>query len=195
MKPRHLFSIFQHEVWIMLFSELNPYWKPPIPTKIIENLLYKRYNDFMADLIDGIKHSGGGLMRIEGATNRISKSFRNVIVHIILPLFIEYLTGGLKYEKNTNIVAKIKNSISRLNKIVGMKAVFAFVSDSCNEMREVARILENYRTGKWAYGCAANVLNNLSIHVMKTTSLNDTVRESFTRQNVSRTQIFDTTDF
>lgn len=47
-------------------------------------------------------------MGMDGATNRLSKSLSNIIVHVPVPLFIEYLNAYMKRETTPNVVNKLK---------------------------------------------------------------------------------------
>lgn len=76
----------------------------------------------------------GGTIVIDGATNLLSKSMSNVIVHTPLPFFIEYLKSNLYHETTRNVVYRLKDVMERLDERVGFKYSKSSTSDSCNGM-------------------------------------------------------------
>lgn len=83
------------------------------------------------------------IIGIYGAINRLSKSMSNVIGHLHVPLFIEYLRAEFKRKTMSNVV-EIQDVILRPEKHTDMTSVNAFVSDSCNCMRDILKTLQNY---------------------------------------------------
>lgn len=160
------FQFFNHSLWIDFFSSLTK-WKLPSPELLGGELLDVVYRDVMAKVIEEIKRSGGGTLSTDGATDNLSKSKSNVILHTPRPLFIEYLRSDLKRETTPNVVAKLTDTIRRLDETVGVKCVSNFVSDSCNGMRDVRKKLQEKQLVRWAYGCAAHSLNNFTEDIAK----------------------------
>lgn len=68
---------------------------------------------------------------------------RDVIVHKHTQFFVEYVRADLKRENTTNVVDIMKDVIKRLEDLISIKYVFAFVSDSFNGMRDVSKVLMN----------------------------------------------------
>lgn len=48
------FSCFTNMSWAWLFTQLSPYWKPPITDKISGTIIYDIYNETMTDVIEMI---------------------------------------------------------------------------------------------------------------------------------------------
>lgn len=136
------FSYFAHESWRKFFQKLNPFWIIPNAGNISTKLLQNRYKNVMNEVIDMIKRSRGGVMGIDGATNRLSKSQSNVIVHIPMPLFTEYLGSVLQRETTVNAVTKIEDVIACLTKLIKMQTIYDFVSGSCKRMKDVRKHLQ-----------------------------------------------------
>jgi hypothetical protein len=61
---------------------------------------------------------------------------------------------------------------------VGKKLVRSFISDSFNVMRAVRRSLVDNHTVDFAYGCAANALNNIFEDIVKTKAVKESVRRA-----------------
>lgn len=85
----------------------------------------------------------------------------NVIIHLPLPLFLEYLNADLKRETKENVESKFIDVIDRLDKVVGMPSIYPFISDSCNVIRAVKQKLFELKKVKFFYGCSAHCLINL----------------------------------
>lgn len=79
----------------------------------------------------------GRTLGIDGATNVISKSMSNIIVHTRPPLFIEYLKADRKRETTASVVSKFKEVISRREGQFGFHCYISSVSVSCNGMSHV----------------------------------------------------------
>lgn len=61
--------------------ELNSSWSPRPAEKIGGILLDETYRQTMATMLSNIHEFNGGVFGIEGATNGLSKSISNVILH------------------------------------------------------------------------------------------------------------------
>ncbi|KAI0558418.1 Ribonuclease H-like protein [Gracilaria domingensis] len=140
-------------------------------------LLSDAYKRCMEEVFQVIRSRKGGVIGIDGATNKLSKSVSNVILHTPVPLFIEYLKSDLKTDRATNVVSKIKDVMKRLDDIIGFRAGFAFVSDSCNKMRDIRTKLQNEKVFKWCYGCGSHALHNLTEDAGKLSNNTKTVKE------------------
>lgn len=159
------FSFFDRPVWHEFFGTLNPCWYPPSPLSIGGELLDDSYKATMKSVIDIITKCNGGVLGVDGATNRLAKSVSNVIVHTPTPFFIEYLRADLKRETTVNVVAKLEDTIKRIDESTSIRTIFSFVSDSCNGMRDVRKRLLQKKLVKWEYGCASHCLHNLSCDI------------------------------
>lgn len=84
----------------------------------------------MNDIRDKIKRRHGGVMGIYGVANRLLKSEVNVIVHVPVPLFVEYFWSDLQRETTTNIVDNMEDVIPHLIQLIGMNKIYSFVSHS-----------------------------------------------------------------
>ncbi|KAE9220734.1 hypothetical protein PF004_g13241 [Phytophthora fragariae] len=124
---------------------------------------------------------------VDGATNVLSRSMSNVIVHDPRPWFAEYLKSNLKKETAGEVFGKVASVISRLNEFANppgtdeadqIKRVFAFVSDSCNLMRAVRTLLYNEGVVRLTYGCSAHALNNFCEDIAKLTSMKTGIRRA-----------------
>ena len=161
------FSFFEDPVWEAFFMAVAPAWKMPSPARISGELLDRVYDEVMSKTLDKIKSEGGGTMGVDGATDNIAKSKSNVIIHTPFPFFIDYLRGDLGRETTTNVVAKIQDSIKRVNEKTGLQCVTSFISDSCNGMRETRKRLLESGSIKWEYGCGTHCLNNFTEDIGK----------------------------
>lgn len=70
-------------------------------------------------------------MGIDGATNVLSKSNSNVILHTPITFFVEYLSSDLKRETTQDVVEKVKDTVARFKDVIDYTPD-SFVSDSCN---------------------------------------------------------------
>lgn len=75
-------------------------------------------------------NASGGVLGIDGASNRQSKSISDVISHVPIPLFEEYLRANLHRETTPNVATKIIDVVSRLDELVECRYVYAFISYS-----------------------------------------------------------------
>lgn len=75
---------------------------------------------------------GGGFLGIGGVMNLLSNSISYLIIHLLIPLFLEYLKNDLKLETAENVVNKVLDVIDRLDKAVELTSMFSIISDSCN---------------------------------------------------------------
>lgn len=78
-------------------------------------LLTSVYKNCMAKVIYLIVQHKDGVLGVDGAANRLSKSVSNVILNIPQPRFIDYLGAGLGRETASNVTIKIKECVDRLN--------------------------------------------------------------------------------
>lgn len=83
----------------------------------------------------------GDVIRIDSATKRLLKSIINIMLHTRTPLIVEYLKADMKREMTINVVLKLKNCTNHLHKELRLKSIFVFMSDSCNAMRDMYRLL------------------------------------------------------
>lgn len=153
------FSFFEHPVWNAFFTKLKPTWKIPASYQIGGPLLDKVYEESMSSTIDYIRESKGATIGIDGATNVMARSICNVILHTPLPMFLEYLVADLRKDTASNVKAKVVDFLTRIEPLVGFKCQ-SFISDSCNLMIAVRKMLVADKNVLWAYGCAAHALNN-----------------------------------
>lgn len=65
-------------------------------------------------------------MGIDGSNNRLWKSQRNVIVHVPVPIFFEFLRNDFQRETTTKVVDKIEDFIYRFTQRIGMKKKLLF---------------------------------------------------------------------
>lgn len=108
------FKIFDNNDVNSFFDKLNPCWNPPAPSFNGERMLYDVYECRINCFIRYIQRARGGVIEIDGATNRLSKSVSNVIINLPVHLPVEYLRAELKRETTVNVVAKITEDINRL---------------------------------------------------------------------------------
>lgn len=135
------FIFFEDPAWFAFFNLLRPAWKPPHPSKLGGQLLDAAYASTMDRTFDAIRSARGGVIGIDGATNVLSKSMSNVIIHTPTPLFIEYLKSDMHRETTANVAAKVKDVLQRIDEKLGFKCCDAFISDSCNGMRDLRKRL------------------------------------------------------
>ena len=154
------FSFFEHRAWVDFFQALAPNWKLPSPRHVSGDLLDTCYDQVMKQTYENIKEANGGTLSIDGATDKMSNSKCNIILHTPLPMFIDYLQTDLKRDTTENVVKKIEDSINAIDRKTGINSTFSFVSDSCNGMRIVRQKIIQKGLVKWVYGCAAHCLNN-----------------------------------
>lgn len=88
------------------------------------------------------------MLGIDGATNRLAKSISNVMILLPVPLFLEYLRVELKRETTVSAVSNITATINMLDEVVGIRLVLEFVSESCNSMRNVRRVIREKKKVK-----------------------------------------------
>lgn len=136
------FSFFDQQCWLKFFQAVCPSWKVPHPRLISGELLDNAYDNIMDRSINLIREANGGVLSIDGATDKMSNCKCNVILHTPLPIFIEYLPTDLNRETSENVVEKLSNAMNRLDdKTKLLKSSFSFISDSCNVMRDVRKKL------------------------------------------------------
>lgn len=103
-------------------------------------MLDETYKITKSQALKILKSSKVSTMGIDGATNVLSKSISNVIIHTPMRFFVKYLRSDLKRETKPNVLAKIKDSISRVGELIDY-SIDSFLSDSCNEMISFRRTL------------------------------------------------------
>lgn len=139
------FSFFDHPSWVEFFKALRPSWNLPPPMAISGELLDTCYKDVMRLTIEKVKEANGGILSIDGSTDRIGNSKCNIILHCPLPYFVGYLASDLKRDTTPNVIEKIVKAMKELDDITGIKSTAAFISDSCNGMRDVRlKLLEKH---------------------------------------------------
>lgn len=164
------FNLLDHPSWQAVFAELRPSYKPPPPTRISTTLLDDEYKRVMEETRQQIIASGGGVLGIDGATNVLSKSSSNVIVQNHWPWFVEYLKSCLKKETAEEVADQIEDVLRRLRVewIADESCTFpGFMSDSCNTMRALRRVLLRRKAFLFAIGCATHCINNLIEDILK----------------------------
>lgn len=100
----------------------------------------------------------------------------NVIVHVTNPLFIEYMLVDLNRETTPNVVNRICDVINHLHKLLNLTSIHVFLSNPCNGMRHICKVLQTKHVVKCAYGCVAHRLQNLYFHLTKTADMTETVK-------------------
>lgn len=93
-------------------------------------LLMDCYQDVMGHMMGELFQSAAITIGVDGATNGLSRSMSNVIVHDPKPWFVEYLRTDLKKETALQVSVKIKAVVGRLDCALHKALVHAFVSDS-----------------------------------------------------------------
>lgn len=78
-------------------------------------------------------------MGIDGATNVLSKTRSNVMIHTPLPIFMEYLRSDLQRETMENVVENLRDVMKRIDDRLKFKYSQAFIWDSCNWMKDVRK--------------------------------------------------------
>lgn len=124
---------------IRFFQILNLGWKVPSPAEPSDDLLEKLYDQTLAKAFEKLRAEGEGTLWLYGATDNLSRSPLNEILHTPLPYFIECLKGDLKRENTRNVVSNIEDAIMRINEQAGFQWVHIFKSDSCNGMPDVRK--------------------------------------------------------
>lgn len=76
--------------------------------------------------------AGGGVLGVDGTTFVILKFISNIIVHTPCQFSFGYLRSNLCRKTADNVAERHIDFINRLNKEVGFKSIFSFVSNSCN---------------------------------------------------------------
>lgn len=69
--------------------------------------------------------------------------------------------------------------MTRLDKLVALKAILSFISDSCNVMNNVRSFLAEQKVERWIYTCAAHCHNNLCKEIQNICFKNVTKEEIF----------------
>ncbi|KAE8956558.1 hypothetical protein PR001_g31693, partial [Phytophthora rubi] len=181
------FSLFDHPAYRTFFEMLSPVYSPPLSGELSTSLLSDSYQDIMMEMRRNLLASSALTVAVDGATNVLSRSMSNVIVHDPRPWFAEYLKSNLKKDTAGEVFGKVASVISRLNEFANppgtdeadqIKRVFAFVSDSCNLMRAVRTLLYNEGVVRLTYGCSAHALNNFCQDIAKLTSMKTGIRRA-----------------
>lgn len=132
----------------------------------------------MNQTIDRIIKDIGGVIGIDGATNRLFKSIFNVIVHLPIPCFIESLQSDIRREITANVVQKIVDVKKRLDEMVGFDSSYAFISYSCNGMRDVIHKLLQQKVFMWVSGCDTHCIQNLSLDLVKMPEFSSVIKNA-----------------
>ncbi|KAL3662532.1 hypothetical protein V7S43_012387 [Phytophthora oleae] len=155
---------------------MNPLYTPPLAAELSTYLLSDTYQATMTVMQTALQKPSALTVRIDGATNVLSRSLSNVMVHDHRSWFAEYLTASLKKESAIEVSRKVASSILRLNEFTNPpgtlpqdlhKRVFAFISDSCNLMRAVRSMLFDGDVVQLTYGLG---------HMHLTTSVKTSLR-------------------
>lgn len=85
------------------------------------------YENDSSSSFEAIKRRNGRVSSIDGATNRLSKSNFNVIVHVADPIFIEFLQCVLRKETGSSIAEKVKECKTKLDNFLGILSSFSFI--------------------------------------------------------------------
>lgn len=181
------FSLFDHPEYRKFFELLNPVYTPPLFSELSTTLLSDSYQDIMMVMRNSLRSAAALTVGVDGATNVLSRSMSNVIVHDPRPWFAEYLNSNLKKESADEVFGKISSVILRLNEFINppdpsshingeQRRIFAFISDSCNLMRAVRTKLFNHGTVQLTYGCSAHALNNFCEDIAKIASVKESIR-------------------
>lgn len=96
------------------------------------------------------------------------------MLHTALPCLLN--TSDLK-ENTENVVARVKDVTRRPIEGVWFKGCTGFVSDSCNGMRDVWRVLVEQKIVSCVYGCVTHYHNNCCEEIYKESFL-PTVKEA-----------------
>lgn len=110
------FTSFKNPALSAFLGTLRPCWKPVAPSGIGGVLLDSAHEGAMLKVMLLIKGSKSGTMGIHGATNSISISLSNIVLHTLCPLFIEYSRSDLKQETTPNVVEKVNSVVERLKR-------------------------------------------------------------------------------
>lgn len=135
------FNFSEHPSWVAFFNEPTRAWNVSPPRHIGRILLDNVNVKTISSVVNVIRKSGVGVLGIDSATNRLAKSVSNMIIHNHNPLFLECLWPDLKRETFANVMAKITDVLTRLEKTGIPNTGFSFVSDCCNCMHDVRRTL------------------------------------------------------
>ncbi|ETK77707.1 hypothetical protein L915_16058 [Phytophthora nicotianae] len=85
------------------------------------------YRSSMAQMVTKLIKAPSATLGMDGATNVLSRSTPNVIVHDLRPWFVEYLRAGLKKESAPEVFKKIEDSISRIHAYLQKEVVLGVV--------------------------------------------------------------------
>lgn len=155
-------NFFERPSCVAFFNVATPACNVPhqrdIGGKQLDNLCVKT----VTVVVDAVRKAGGCVLSIEGATNCLAKLLSNVIVHSLGPLFFDYLRSDMKLETFENVVIKVMDVLTRLEKETSIpNTMFTFVSSSCNGMREVRFKMLEQGLVLWESGCSTHCMHNL----------------------------------
>jgi hypothetical protein len=88
----------------------------------------------------------------------------------------DFLRTGLAKQTADWQTRTIEDTVVRIDDFVRKKVVHSFTHDTCNAMRAVQRSLVDSHTVNFASGCAAHALNNICEDIVKTTTVQESVR-------------------
>ena len=82
-------------------------------------------------------------------------------------MFVEYLSSDFQRDTTPNVVQKLKATIDKIDTKVGFKCITSFISDSCNGMSDVRKVLMKNKLVRWKYGCEPHCINNFCQEIGK----------------------------
>lgn len=133
------FSYFDYDFWNAFFAKLNPSCKVASSDAIVGNIHSNYYDQTAESAFDYIRNKGAGVLGMDRKTNRLTKSVSYVVFHLPQPCSIDYLKAYLKRKTTRKVVHSIGDVLTRLEKVLGRRAMFAFSPDSFNRICDVRR--------------------------------------------------------
>lgn len=76
------FSFCEEPEWFDFFNAMNNDWKVPSPEVLGGSLLDDVYKKSISEMIFEVKGRRSGTLDFDGATNCLSKSIRNLAIHL-----------------------------------------------------------------------------------------------------------------
>lgn len=189
-------DFFEHSAWRNTFQALRANWKPPEPSKITGGLFDDVYKRCAEGTLQVIHKHGGGVIGLNGVVDRAphstthSRALRSVMLYLPIPIFIEFMQCDMRCEHTDTVVGKLAGAVTRLEGLAGNKCCLAFISDSYTLIHAVRSTLMGTKMFKWAYGCAAKSLQNLSMDIAKVAQLTRTVKDTlYICKTVTNTEV------
>jgi len=128
--------------------------------------------------MDHIRVECAAVISIDGATSKSSRDVTNVIVFSPHNIFLEYLQRDLQRETSEHLAERLTDVLARLSVALGQPHnIVGFVSDSCNSMILLRKILVERNVVAYAYGCGAHALNNFSLDVLQLPQFSKLIKE------------------